>query len=73
MQQGLGCGGFVSGYFLSETSTAVLNITSFLMQATLTDMSGRCHRVLGTVARGWDEEASHRFARQWWRDRHFAC
>ncbi|KAK0122059.1 hypothetical protein ONS95_010323 [Cadophora gregata] len=33
VQKGLGYGGFVSGYFLNETSIAVLSITSFLMQA----------------------------------------
>jgi len=33
IQKGLGYGGFVSGYFLNESSVAVLSVTSFLMQA----------------------------------------
>ncbi|PVH77617.1 hypothetical protein DL98DRAFT_591045 [Cadophora sp. DSE1049] len=32
VQKGLGFGGFVSGYFLNESSIAVLSITSFLMR-----------------------------------------
>ncbi|CZR55849.1 uncharacterized protein PAC_05737 [Phialocephala subalpina] len=35
VQQGLGYGGFVSGYFLNESSIAVLSITSFLMRGPL--------------------------------------
>ncbi|KAH7327288.1 hypothetical protein BKA65DRAFT_406328, partial [Rhexocercosporidium sp. MPI-PUGE-AT-0058] len=37
VQEGLGFGGFVSGYFLNETSVAVLSITSFLMPGELAE------------------------------------
>ncbi|KAL2061304.1 hypothetical protein VTL71DRAFT_7577 [Oculimacula yallundae] len=37
VQEGLGFGGFISGYFLNETSLAVLSITSFLMPGELAE------------------------------------
>jgi C-terminal processing protease CtpA/Prc len=35
VQGGLGAGGYVSGYFLNKSSTAVLSIPSFSMQGPL--------------------------------------
>ncbi|KAG4439022.1 hypothetical protein IFR05_005486 [Cadophora sp. M221] len=37
VQKGLGFGGFISGYFLNETSVAVLSVPSFLMAGELAE------------------------------------